>query len=78
MYILMFLLFISVLIIYRKSIFVLVEPDFSDDNCVVDATLPREEEGNYMRCDTEEAIAANTPRCCLLDNTVGCCAPEEE
>ncbi|XP_013393755.1 uncharacterized protein LOC106161364 [Lingula anatina] len=47
------------------------DQDFSNDDCVI--AEPRTEEGNYMRCDTEESIAAGTPRCCKKDNTVGCC-----
>jgi len=43
---------------------------------VIDDSLPPEEEGNYVDCNTPEAIADNKTRCCQVEDSKGCCTNE--
>lgn len=39
-------------------------------------TIAREEEGNYIDCNTPESIADEKTRCCKVEKDVGCCEEE--
>lgn len=47
-----------------------------DEKCVVNASIPVEEEGNYIDCNTPEQIEAKSTRCCDVEGAKGCCSDE--
>lgn len=50
--------------------------NYDNPNCVVNSTLEPEEEGNYIDCNTPEAIRDNKTRCCDVEGAKGCCGEE--
>ena len=47
--------------------------DYDNPDCIVDDSLPPDEEGNYVDCNTPEALADNRTKCCDIEGEKGCC-----
>ena len=52
--------------------------DFDNPDCIVDDTLPPDEEGNYVDCNTPESLAENRTKCCDIEGNKGCCENKTE
>lgn len=67
------------ILIYRiftgYGVYLLAANNEIDEACIVDPSLPSDEFGNYMDCNSEDNLQTGNTECCDVDGQVGCCAP---
>ena len=63
--------------VYRLLVYVECTGGEISEECIVDASLSWDEEGNYVDCTSEENQADGTTNCCKQEDQVGCCAGDK-